>query len=324
MDSLSPRVALSETGQYVVFATTSTATNPNSSKAWVALADGTGTAIELSNSANFVRTPSTSDVDQYGSFFWADDSNLLFWAGTSSTKLDLFHYNVGTGALNNLTLTGTKSAAPWDGGNWEVDGGWVAPNGGFIYYIAGTTTAMGIKSVDLSTFAFTDITIGLDIDSESALGENMEGLQGSQWIWFIAEKVGATVTVEDLYVFNQNTGTSTSLANLTNHTSASSLTMENLAISPDATLASYTIGSAGSTILYAVPTAGSAAPFALNGAGSYVAGAYEWSPDSTFIVYGGGTAAAGDLDLMKTEMTNPTPTTLYSAGSYIYVFLITQ
>ncbi|MCK5799648.1 MAG: hypothetical protein KAI47_20800, partial [Deltaproteobacteria bacterium] len=162
-DSLGPQIALSTTGKYVVYGATSSAASAYKKKAWVVKTDGTG-AIEISNSGNFVRSASgTTDVDNYGSYLWTSDDDLLFWAGKSSTSMDLFHYRVSTNALFNLTKTGTKSAAPWDGGAWESDGAWVSPTGAHVYYIAGTSSAMNIIGVDTATFAKFDITTGLNI-----------------------------------------------------------------------------------------------------------------------------------------------------------------
>jgi hypothetical protein len=300
----------------VVFGATGNATAANASKAWVAKTDGTST-IEISSGGNFVRSNNKNiDVDQYGAFHWTDDDNLLFWAGVSTTDTDLFHYKVSTSALSNLTQTGSKSAAPWDGGSWEVDGGWVNPAGSHIFYVAGASSAMNIIGVNLTSFAKTNISTGLNIDSESDLDVDMEGQEGSPSVWFVAQKTGRTVAIEDLYVFDQNAGTAASLKNLTGHTGTSAVSISSLAISPDATYASYTTGSGLSTILYTVTS--SASPVALNGTGGHV-GPYVWKADSAGIVHGGGTTA-DKLDLIRVPATGGTPTTLHASQSFVYVF----
>jgi len=315
-DEMSPRIALSKNGTYVVFGATSTATAANASKTWVAKTDGTST-VEISTGGNFVRSSNKNvDVDQYGAFYFTDDDNLLFWAGVSSGSADLFHYKVSTGALANLTKTGTKSAAPWDGGSWEADGGWVNPSGSHLFLVAGATGAMNIIAVNLTGFAKSDISTGLNIDSESDLDVDMEGQEGSASVWFVARKTGRTVAIEDLFVFDQNAATAASLENLTGHTGTAAIAISSLAISPDATYASYVTGSGGSAILYTVTS--SASPVALNGSGSQV-GPYAWKADSAGIVYGGGTTA-DKLDLFLVAAAGGTPTTLHAAQSFVHVF----
>ena len=223
MDSNNLRIALSKTGKYVTFGTTSSSgdNGTDKSKFRIAATDGTGTPVDVSNGTNFVRSSSsTTNVDTYGSFFWKGDDDLLFWAGTSSNSNDLFHYKVSTKALANLTKTGSATKAPWDGGKWEVDGGWVSQNGAYLYMVAGLssgTKTSNIIGVNLTTFAKTDITTGLYIDGESNLNYDMETAPGSANVWFVASTSGATTSVEDVYVFNQNTGAKA--VNLTKHSS---------------------------------------------------------------------------------------------------------
>jgi hypothetical protein len=317
MDSMNPRVALSENGTYVVYGTTSSASAANRSTAWIIKTDGTG-QIELN-------TDFQNNVDQYGSYYWADDDNLLLWAGRSTTRVDLFHYVVSTTTLTNLTNTGNNTAAPWDGGELEVDGGWVSPNGSYIYYVAGglpTAADMNIIGVSLSTYTKTDITSGLTIDSEDndTISVEIVGQQGSDHVWFVASVANATPLVEDVWVFNQSTaGTA---VNLTTHTAGTAIQVRNLAASPDGTYASYFTGTGGSEVLYAVLTAGTGTPAPLTAtAGGYLEDAYLWTQDSTSIIYGEGTGA-GTMDLMIVDVTaaTPTPVSLYAAQSYLYVF----
>lgn len=320
-DANSPRLALSSAGTYVVWGSTSSSSNGTDKyQAWVAKTDGSGTPTVLSSSTNFVRG-SSGDVDTYGPYFWADDDNLLFGAGTSTTNQDLFHYKASTGALANLSKTGTKTAAPWDGGNWEFDGGWVSPNGKFFYAVAsdssGTNTTADIFSVDLTTFAGQAISSGLYIDSESNIDADMETVAGSQYVWFVAYKASASAKIEDVYVFDQNAGTPSSLKNLTNHTGTSAVSLAGLLASPDGKYASYIMGSGSSAQLYVVPTAGGT-PTAITATAGYIGEAYVWASDSQAVIYGYGSSSSAK-DLYIGKVSGGTPKKLHGAASYLYV-----
>jgi hypothetical protein len=315
-DESSPRIALSAAGTYVVYATTSSASSANAKKAWVAKTDGTSTT-EISTATNFVRGSSSVDVDTYGSNIWTDDDNLLFWAGTSNTKVDLFRFKASSSTLTALTKTGTATVAPWAAGVWEVDGAWINAAGTYVYYVAGKSGEMNIIGVNTTTFAKVDITTGLNINSESSLDDDMEGHASSKYVWFVAKKASASVALEDLYLFDQNAGTAASLKNLTNHSGTSAISITNLSISPDGTYASYTTGTGSSAKLWAVPASGT--PVALNSTGSYVEPAYTWTADSKGIVYGGGSTSSSTLDLKLVTVPGAVTTTLHAAQSYLFV-----
>jgi len=172
--------------------------------------------------------------------------------------------------------------------------------------------------MDLATFTKTDVTTGLDIDGHTALLTDMEGLEGSSHVWFVAAQAGAVPSVEDVYVFDQSAGTASSVKKLTSHSSTADLSVLNLTASPDGTRASFSVGTSGAEVLYAVPTAGGSAPVALNGSGSFLAGGYAWTPTSAGIVYGGG-SVLGSLDLLYVLLGGST-STVSAAQSYVYVF----
>jgi hypothetical protein len=321
MSDMDPRLAVSPTGAYVVYTTNILA--GGSAECWIA-STSSAAKIEISSTTNF-QVMGTNKVDTFGGFYWVDDNNLLLWAGVDKTHAGLFHYVLNaTSPLTHLMgATNATTAPPWEAGTLAADGAWVSPNGKFLYFVAGPSISASditgnIVAVDLSTYAKVDITTGLDIDGHTDLIEEMEGLVGSNYVWFVAAQANATPSIEDVYVFDQNAGTAASVKQLTTHSGSADTSVYNLTVSPDGTYASYSVGASGTEILYAVPTSGASAAAAVNGSGSFVANAYAWTPDSLGVVYGGG-SVLGTLDLLYTLLAGTT-TTLNAAQSYLYVF----
>ena len=317
-DTLNQKLALSPKGTYVAYGTTSGA-SANKSSVWVAKADGTGTPVMINSSTNFDGT-----VDNFGGHYWADEDNLLFMAGDTDVKVDLYHYKVSTKALVNLTKTSTATAAPWKGGKLESDAGWVSPNGKYIYYVIGepaltTGKYSSLLKVDLTTFAATWIskTLFIDIENTTNAGHDMETAAGSDNVFFVASTPGGTVQLEDLYVFNQSTGSTASLTNLTKHTGTTAVSISGLKVSPDGKYASYITGASGKQTLYVVAAAGGS-PVAMNSTVGYIESAYTWRLDSSGVVYGLATAS-GKYDLYVTSKDGKTSKKLHAAQSYLYV-----
>lgn len=304
-DTLYPRMAFTPGGSHIAFYTASGGTPKYG--LMLAKTDGTGTPAQLNTTTAFA-----SAVDNYGSLFFPDNDNLLFAAGTTSEKVDLFHYKVSTKALANLTKTGTATKAPWDGGVIEFDGGWVSPNGKYLYLVAyKSTTDANIIAVDLGTFVKKDITTGTFINSEKDLDNDMDTVPGSSKVWFVGKKGGK----EDIYVFDQNSaGTPT---NLTKQTTTAH-EYNNLHVSPDGKFASYMVGSGTAEVLYIIPTAGGTAK-ALTKAGPYLEDSYAWTMDSAAIAYGAGSSTS-KIDLFLVTITGGTPKKLHASQGHMHVF----
>jgi len=100
MSSMGPKIGLSSTGAQLAYVSL------DGKKMWLAKTDGS-VQTELTTSFE-------SAVDTFGGIYWADDDNLLFWAGASSTALGLYHYKVSTQTLKNRagsTVTAPPSTA---------------------------------------------------------------------------------------------------------------------------------------------------------------------------------------------------------------------
>jgi len=314
-DTANPMLAMSPKGTYVAYGTTSSA-SANKSSFWVAKADGTGTPVMVNSSTNFA-----SAVDTFGGYYFADEDNLLFLAGTTNTKMDLFHYKISTKALANLTKTDTATAAPWKGGKLESDAAWIPKNGKYLYFVMGepalsTGKYDTIYKVDLTTFAGAWIGKTLYIGAESSAYADMATVAGSDNVFFVAYIPGS-VQLEDLYVFNQSTGASSSLKKLTSHTGTTAVYLSGLIVSPDGKYAAYITGSSGKQTVYVVAAAGGT-PVALNSTAGYIEQAMAWKQDSSGVIYGMGTTS-GKLDLYVTSKDGKTSKKLHAAQSYLHV-----
>ena len=321
MSDMDPRLAVSPTGAYVVYTTNILA--GGSAECWIA-ATGSAAKIELSASTKF-KVMGATKVDTFGGFYWVNDNDLILWAGVDKSNAALFHYSLSSDALTHL-MGASNNAAPWEAGTMTADGGWVTADGKKLYLLAGPPISASditgnLVAVDLTSFTKTDVTTGLDIDGHTELYTDMEGLPGSNMVWFIAAQAGAVPSVEDVYVFDQSLGTAASVKKLTSHTATADLAVLNLTASPDGSQASYSVGASGTEILYAAPTSGASAATALNGSGSFFAGGYAWAPASTGIVYGGG-SVLGSLDLLYVVLGGGTTSTVNAAQSYVHVFNI--
>jgi hypothetical protein len=310
---LYPQLAISPTHKQVAFARAGTP-----AKLYVVKENGTG-KTELSIAANF-----SPLVDKYGGFFWADDDNLLFWAGTTLAKLNLFRYKVSTGALQNVTKSGAAVTAPWGDGALSVNGGWLSPNGQHMYYRVETgqiTNPAYVLEVNLSTFAATNISSGLWMaaaTSSVSIMDSLEGHAGSPYVWFFARQQGVSPSTDNVYMFDQNAGTVPQ--NLTNHQPGTvGFYLDNLAISPSGAYASYFSGGGASAKLWVVSNSGGA-PTPLT-SGSYMAAAYAWTNSSSGIAYGAATGSSSQLELIFAPVTGGISKTIYNtAKGYIYVF----
>ncbi len=315
-DGLYPLLALSPGGKQVAYGSISGSNAGR--KFWVTKADGSGLAARIDSSSNF-----SSSVDNYGGFFFATDDDLLFWAGPSSTEVDLFHYKVSTKALSNLTKSGAATKAPWSGGKLECDGGWISPNGKYLYLLAGDPSAsskwMDIMVLDLGAFTLKSITNKLYIDSESNAHLELETVPGSKYVWFAAYKTGGSVNIEDVYVFDQESGDPKTLTNLTKHGGGSSVAIQGLGASPDSKYASYITGGSGKERLYIVPTAGGTAK-ALTAGSGYVEDLYQWTSQSNGIVYAKGNSTS-KMDLYFDDLSG-TPKIIKAAGQYLRVLSV--
>jgi len=324
MDSFEPKIAFSATGKYIAFTTTATDMKP-----YVASTDGVN-IWDLSNQFNQTGATATV-VDEFGAFYWIDDENLLLWAGTDDAKDEngLYHFKVSTKALTNLAGS-TKTAAPWDGGNLLLDGGWVDPSGKFLYFLAGPLDSgstsnylMDLWSVDLTAITAAKVTSGLDISSGAYIDTVFEPVPGTNLVAFVAKLAtnNATPYFEDLYVFDQSTGAASSLKKLTSTPTSgtSSSYINNIMPSPDGAQIGYTTGSGSNTLLAVVPVAGGTSTVLNGTTGSYVEDAYAWTPDSTSVAYGGGTSTSA-LDLRLIPAAGGTHTTLHASQSYLFVF----
>ena len=211
-----------EPGYYIMYYTTNShklAISPkNTNVAWVDYvsladelyvrpADKSKAAVHITSDTNFATT-----IDEVHGVQWVNDDDLFFWAGTSTSYQDLYHYKVSTGALTALTTYG-GSAKPYAGFTSSTNGykspryGWYSPNGKYIYYTEYDYGAFGPSTYDIiaierATAKMTNITKGLYVTYSS----NIEAAETGSNVFFFAYDAGASAT-ENLYYFDQDKAT---------------------------------------------------------------------------------------------------------------------
>lgn len=277
--SWDPRLAFSTKNTYLA----SAAFQPN--KLWIIKADGSS-KTEVSTAANFKSTGM-----YFGPFFWADDDNLIFGAGNDR---DFYHYQVSTKKLSNITKTATETAAPWGAGKLSPQGGWVSPNGKFLYLLLKSKNAsfqqeINIVAIDLTAFTKKYITTGLNLVGgwNSGSQARWASLEGSSKVWFSGRLPGTkSPYTENIYVFDQNAGT---VATKLTSYGASYDQAYYVVPSPDEKYVAYRRGSS-SGFIYVVPTAGGTPIALMPKSAKPNNGAWVWAADSSVLYYGAGSS----------------------------------
>ena len=136
-----------------------------------------------------------------------NDDDCLFFFGTGTTAMDLFRYQVSTGASANLTGTSGSVVAPFTGTPGMDPDGYINLNGQMIFGRDGTlslganagASAGNLVAVDLATFAVTNIT-GDEFGGATTVNTNLSSPGGAEiclaantdQVWFVGATVGAT------------------------------------------------------------------------------------------------------------------------------------
>ncbi len=283
---------------------------------YVVKADGTS-EVALNTAAHF-----DSTVTTFGAFFWATDDDLLFWAGGAGLTAELFHYRVSGGALANLTQTGTASAAPWTVGDQRLDGGFVSPNGKFIYYFSYQYPLRNIIAVDLTTFTKKDITAGLQVlFPNSTPGTEHQGLPGSSRVWFLSQDPASLVTyMESLYSFDANTGAKATQLELRPGTAKSPFTSGGFTLSPGGKYYAYVTGGNTNSELWIGPAAGGT--IKLRDSGPWISRSMRFTADDRALVFGGGVNNNGIEQLKLISSVSGNAQVIYNPVGYTRVLAV--
>lgn len=218
---------------------------------------------------------------------WANDEDLLFWAGEALVSLDLFGFNATTGASSNLTATGGATQPFSGGGKLIPRGGWTARNGQWIYFLQYRynypKSTCDLRAVSRKTLQLKVLTQGLYVTHD---GTNIEAVEGSAAVFFFARPPGAG-TSDEVYVFDQDSASAPQ--QLT--TLAKAQTIWQLA--PEAGGKRVAILSGSSTLHVAEVGPPTKVSKTLSGPGGRVL----FSPDGSQLVFGTGSWSQGLVSL---------------------------
>lgn len=161
--------------------------------------------------------------------WWLTNSTLLFTAGSTSTAVDYYVYDVGLNTITNLTRTTDGSfVAPFCQGGTHtgtvaVRGSFLSENGSFYYFARGyTSTTLGLsvnwKGINTTTSALFDVT-GNEFSGGTA--PSLRPISTTIYTWFPRRHdvtnelffacgtnsgVSATYQDDQIFRFNPETG----------------------------------------------------------------------------------------------------------------------
>ncbi len=196
-----PQLAVSTKGTWVAYSRYYTG---NQHAMWVAKADGSGSAYEISDSVNF-NAPSMI----FYSFKWIDDDTLIFTAyGASSNFVDIFRFRASTQDVLNVTGF-TDKTKPYNlgvGTYHRPYGMWLSPNGKYLYYLAYKQAGSGyirdIRAINTSTWQVTDITTNAVVyPSSDAFATCHKGSK----MFFSADPTITSYTQQQVFMYDMNT-----------------------------------------------------------------------------------------------------------------------
>ncbi len=161
--------------------------------------------------------------------WWLSNNTLLFTAGSTSTAVDYYLYNIGLATITNLTRTTNGSfVAPFCQGGTQtgtiaVRGSFMSENGAFYYFARGfTTTTLGLntdwKGINTTTNGLFDVT-GNEFSGGTA--PSLRPISTTLYTWFPRRHdvtnelffacgtnsgVSATYQDDQIFRFNPETG----------------------------------------------------------------------------------------------------------------------
>lgn len=167
---------------------------------YVAGIDG-GTPVDLSGA-----TYMSAAKIYLRSIRFIDDDNLLFFAGSSTTKMDLYRYDVVAKTLSNVTGYGS-TAQPFDLlGAMNPKGMWRSPNRKYLYMIEDSATSgnytADIVAIDVKNWTTKKVTQGAEFYLSS---DAMAACENNSRLYFAAEPVASSKQLMELFSFDMDT-----------------------------------------------------------------------------------------------------------------------
>lgn len=290
-DGLDNQVAISTGNAQVAFVTR----DAGSDELWVVATDGMSPAVQVSVASNFA-----PEIDDIIELWWADDDNLLFFAGTTSVLTDLYRYEVSTGLVYNITQTNGQTTVPFTGtpaSTIDNDGTWKSLNGNYLYFLRDTPgnapqLVLNIVGVDLLLFLPTDIT-GSEFSAGTAPAIKFPTVTGMELAYapmgdhmvFVAEVI--TALDDDLWSFDAENAAEA--VQLTNFGLSAGIEIDNLGINAMGTQVAFSVRNTVDEELWTANVGGASTGMqvvAASPGGDVVDGTVIWNINGFFYGYG--------------------------------------
>lgn len=281
-DGLDNQVAISPMNAQVAFIVRENGDD----ELYIVPADGSAAPLHLSGTGVF-----EDPIDDIHELWWADDDNLLFFAGTSTQASDLYRYVVSSATLVNLTMTNGLTGPPimaTPSATIDPDGVWPSLNRQNLYFLRDGTNPGGanifnVVAVDFTSYTPTNITGGEfsgtgtpDVDQSSATSLEIAYAETGTQMVFIAEL--ATGTDDEAWSFEAETPTAA--VQLTANNGATQVAIDVITPNPMGTQVAFASDALGGEDIYlaTMGMAGSAARVVTNPSGAFVTdGGLVWN-----------------------------------------------
>jgi|GEM_PF-6926512 hypothetical protein len=135
-----------------------------------------------------------------------DDRNLLFFAGSSTTKMDLYRYDVVAKTMSNITGYGSTTQPFNLIGAMNPKGMWRSPNRKYLYMVEDSGTSgnytADIVAIDLNNWVTKKVTQGAEFYMSS---DSMAACEKGSRLYFAAEPVATSKQNMELFSFDMDT-----------------------------------------------------------------------------------------------------------------------
>ncbi|MAG54786.1 MAG: hypothetical protein CMJ83_00690 [Planctomycetes bacterium] len=290
-DGLDNQAAISPANGQVAFV----ARQGGDDELWVVPADASGSPVHVTSATDFA-----ADIDDVIELWWADEDNLLFFAGETTLTTDLYRYQVSLGTVENLTQTNGQSSTPFAStppATIDPDGVWTNLDRTWLYFLRDTPSAapqlvLNVVGVDLLLFTVKDIT-GSEFSTGATSPIKYPSIANMEIAYapvgpdmsFIAEVL--TGTDDDVWSFDADNGGAA--VQVTAHGGTAGIEVDNLSVDAAGTTVVFSRRSGGNEAIWTATLASAASaasliPAATNG--DLVDGSIVWGTGGFFFAYG--------------------------------------
>ncbi len=276
---------------------------------FVARGDGSGTTLVTDD------TRFKAEAGTLANLVFADDDDLVFMAGASSSQLDAFRWQHSTQQATNLTSGGKP---PFSGlGAFSPQGGWLSPSGKWLYWIGWEfiTETANVMGVSLTSFTVSKITTGAQVGTAAGA---LAACASSGTVYFSA-KPNPKLYANELWSFDQELGKPATKLTSVSGPATGYWYLYDLTLSDDCSRLVWSAG--GSYFLRDLWTLKSASGGArkVTPAPAYIGPSLRITPDLATVIYASG-GSPTSTTLKAVAIAGGTPVTLDGTGGEVQVF----